>query len=170
MTTQIADICIRRMKLDDLDEVQQLFAKQVEMTDDRLSELKVSSKQHAWEMRRLRQQWLSEQRYLAFVATRLDDRGFEHVLAYAAAVVEQQAHIFKVETLASLGELWVEPAYRRRGIGRALLKAVQDASMDIGIPFVNVHLAGQNPAAKVFFETLGYQVSGLEMRYQNRHS
>lgn len=169
MTTKIADICIRRMKLDDLDEVQALFAKQIDGTDDLMSALRISAKQHAWEMRRLRQQWLSEQRYQAFVATIKDAQGREHILGYAAAVVEQQAHIFKVESLASLGELWVEPAHRRRGIGRALVSAVQEACLDLGIPFVNVHLSGANQAVQAFFVKLGYHLSAVEMRHQNSY-
>jgi len=163
MTVRYEDVVIRHLRLDDLEAIQALYARQTASSDDALSALRVTPKQHAWEMYRLRQQWIAEQRYIAYVACAPGEEG-EHWLGYGAATLEYQAHLFKVEAVASLGELWVEPEYRRHGIGRALVSSILEAVTAHGISWVSVHLAGNAQEALPFFDKMQFRVGATELR------
>ena len=58
------EITIRRMHIEELDAIQDLYAQQSAADADPLAKLRVNPKQHAWEMKRIRQQWLAAQKYL----------------------------------------------------------------------------------------------------------
>ncbi|MCL2325665.1 MAG: GNAT family N-acetyltransferase [Proteobacteria bacterium] len=163
MTVRYEDVVIRRLRLDDLEAIQALHARQAAASDDAFSELRVTPRQHAWEMYRLRQSWIADQRYIAYVACAPGEEG-ELLLGYGAAVIEYQAHLFKVEVTASLGELWVEPEHRRHGVGRALVSSILEAVAARGITWVSVHLAGNAQEALPFFDKLQFRVGATELR------
>lgn len=152
------EVIIRRMHIEELDAIQALYAQQVKADTDPLTQLRVNDKQHAWEMKRVRQQWLASRKYLPYVAV-LD----ETIVGYAAATIEHQAHLFEIETVANLGELWVLPEYRRRGIGRALIEELLHGIDDYGISWVCVHLPCDK-ALQAFFAPFGFQMRTCEMQ------
>jgi ribosomal protein S18 acetylase RimI-like enzyme len=55
----------------------------------------------------------------------------------------------------------VDPDTRGRGIGRALMAAVESALGDVGCPKVNVVVRGDNTTALGFYEALGYAVDDV---------
>ena len=156
---------VRRMHIDDLDEIQNLYAHQITADKDPLSKLRITPKQHQWEMRRIRQQWLTEQRYLAFVATvREDESQPEKFIGYIAALVEHQARLFDVETIASIGELWVLEEFRNRGVGQALTASLLDMIDQLGIEWVTINVAQDNQEVMDFFKKSGFSLCAVEMR------
>ncbi len=52
----------------------------------------------------------------------------------------------------------VEPAHRKRGIGRALMRAVEDGLRRMGCPKLNLQVRASNPTAVRFYERLGYTI------------
>lgn len=159
------DITIRRMNMDDLNDIQALYAYQVEHDDNPLTALRISSKQHAWEMRRLRQQLMTEQRYIAYVAIQNGDENTDHkMVGYVAAILEQQAHLFDVDTVASIEELWVLEDCRNRGIGRALLEELLNDVYQTGIDWVTVHMPIEANDAQEFFKQFGFKQKNVEMQ------
>ena len=56
---------------------------------------------------------------------------------------------------ASIEDLYVRPEARRRGVGRALLEAVDERCATRGISYVEVQV--EDEAAKNFYATLGYE-------------
>ena len=52
--------------------------------------------------------------------------------------------------------LAVKPAYRRFGVGRALMAEVERVLREAGCPKINVQIRGTNHAAAGFYEALGY--------------
>lgn len=158
-------VTIRRMNIEDLDAIQSLYALQTESDDNPLTSLRISARQHAWEMRRLRQQLLTEQKYLAFVATLENEQTHEEsMIGYIAAILEQQAHLFKIDTVASIGELWVVEEYRGRGIGEALFEELTRAIHFNGIEWITVHMPASAHEALAFFEKLGFEQKNLELQ------
>ena len=168
MTTQNSNqtITIRRMHIDDLDLIQQLYAEQESHNSDPITKIRINPRQHAWEMRRIRQKLLTEQRYLACVATIEDEVGHEKLIGYIAAIIEPQARIFAVETTASIGELWVLPDYRRRGIGKALTTELLDMINQLGIQWITVQLDFANEEVQAFFKNSGFTPAAIELRLQ----
>ena len=52
----------------------------------------------------------------------------------------------------------VHPDDRRRGIGSALMKRVEEALFEIGCPKLNLQIRADNVQVQSFYESLGYEV------------
>jgi ribosomal protein S18 acetylase RimI-like enzyme len=52
----------------------------------------------------------------------------------------------------------VKPARRRRGIGAALMKRVEEGLAAAGCPKLNLQVRGENETAVAFYERLGYDI------------
>jgi predicted N-acetyltransferase YhbS len=59
-----------------------------------------------------------------------------------------------------LGRLAVLPSHRRRGIGRALVAAVEEKARRMGARRVTLGVRVQLPGNRALFESLGYRVDG----------
>lgn len=64
------------------------------------------------------------------------------------------------EHVADLG-LMVAQGYRRRGIGRALMRAAEDWARNGGVRKIELHVFPHNIAALALYESLGYEREGL---------
>jgi len=58
---------------------------------------------------------------------------------------------------AELTELIVNPAYRRRGVGRALVGKIEQQAREQGAAALHINAAEHNHTAQTFYQTLGYQ-------------
>lgn len=156
-------VFIRRLKIDDLEHIQKFCFEQVSHNNDPLTQLRISERQYAWEMKRLRQEWLVQQRYIAYVAV---EKKMDHetILGYGAALITHQPHFFSIETIATLGELWVAPEYRGHGIGKNIVNAIVDTLKECGITWFSLHLAGKEREAEAFFLKLGFSNEAMELR------
>lgn len=158
-----ADITIRHLRVDDLNAIQALYAQQVDSDDNPLTRIDVNPKAHAWEMRRLRQQLMVEQRYLVFVAAASEPAG-ERIVGYAGAILTEQARLFAVDMVATVSELWVLPEYRHRGIGRALVEELFTEIDNHGISWVTVQFPEKAAETRDFFKKLGFEQKTVEMQ------
>jgi ribosomal protein S18 acetylase RimI-like enzyme len=64
---------------------------------------------------------------------------------------------------AVIENLAVAAAYRRRGIGRALMQVADDWALAKGIEQVELHVYEFNEGARAFYEALGYQTASRNM-------
>ncbi len=53
--------------------------------------------------------------------------------------------------------LWVDPARRGRGIGRALMEALEDAARDLGLPDLQLATGDRQPEAVALYEATGWE-------------
>jgi len=157
------DVIIRRLRLDDLDAIQAFSCKQLAQSGDPFNALRVSERQYAWEMKRLRQSWLAEQRYFAYVALE-NDKPNAKILGYGAALISNQAHFFSVETIASLSELWVDPDFRCHGIGSTIVREILNDIKKCGIDWCTTHLGGNERLSAGFFQKCGFDEAACELR------
>lgn len=157
------DITIRRIRIDDLDAIQHFCYAQNTASEDPFNKLRISERQYAWEMKRIRQDLLAQQRYIAWVAE-LECDGSTKCIGYGAAIVSPHAHFFEIEMVASLGELWVDPEYRNCGVGTQLVNKIVENLNAIGIDWITVQLGGNECATTSFFEKLGFSSGSIEMR------
>ncbi len=67
--------------------------------------------------------------------------------------------------LASIEDLYVMPEERRRGVGRALLEAVEDRCIARGVSYVEAQVEDKDAAA--FYTALGYELEA-EVRIFSR--
>jgi ribosomal protein S18 acetylase RimI-like enzyme len=68
------------------------------------------------------------------------------------------------ERQAEVKHVRVHPAVRRRGIGRALMSAVEDAASALGYERLHLDTASNQPEAVAFYRSLGYEEVGRETR------
>jgi len=68
---------------------------------------------------------------------------------------------------AHLVLLAVQPAQRRRGIGRRLLEWLLESALTAGMASVHLELRADNEAARRFYRTLGFSETVLMPRYYN---
>jgi ribosomal-protein-alanine acetyltransferase len=84
------------------------------------------------------------------------------VLGYALLRIRgRQAHL---ESLA------VDPPARRLGIGRALLKAAEQAVLERGALHMRLEIREDNPAAFALYRDLGYRQHGTWLEYYEDQS
>ncbi|MBQ9395466.1 MAG: GNAT family N-acetyltransferase [Proteobacteria bacterium] len=158
-----SDITIRHLRVDDLNEIQGLYALQVDSDDNPLTRIDVNPKAHAWEMRRLRQQLIVEQRYIVYVAVASEPTG-ERIVGYAGAILTEQARLFAVDLVATVSELWVLPEYRHRGIGRGLIEELFTEIDNHGISWVTVQFPEKATDTREFFKKFGFEQKTVEMQ------
>jgi ribosomal protein S18 acetylase RimI-like enzyme len=85
------------------------------------------------------------------------------LLGYAYATLEPRNWNDLLDAAGKLNDIFVDPAARRRGVGRALCRAALAELAARGAPRVVLMSAWRNPDAHVFFESLGFRRTMLEM-------
>lgn len=55
-----------------------------------------------------------------------------------------------------VGPVFTRPEARRRGVGEALISAIQTWAGDTRVPVVEISVAADDPAGQAFLESLGY--------------
>jgi ribosomal protein S18 acetylase RimI-like enzyme len=87
--------------------------------------------------------------------------------AKAAGVIAGFAIMRYAEDAAHLNLLAVNPAYRRRGVGRALIRWLEDTALTAGTFIIGLELRATNSTAYQFYSALGYrELSRVEGYYQ----
>jgi GNAT superfamily N-acetyltransferase len=59
-----------------------------------------------------------------------------------------------------VGGMWVEPAWRRRGVGRALLEQVFDWARELGLSRLRLWAPAHRPAALALYGRAGFRETG----------
>ena len=63
--------------------------------------------------------------------------------------------------------MWVDPAYRRAGVGKALVDAVVDWNRLLGMREIALMVTSVNSGAIAFYERLGFAKTGVTQQYPN---
>ena len=71
--------------------------------------------------------------------------------------LRQGSPTFLPKTWASVDDVFVEPEYRNRGMGRALLKSVQSWAQERGADGISLQVAAANSRGRKFYEDLGFR-------------
>ena len=85
------------------------------------------------------------------------------ITGYAYGTLEPRNWNDLLDACGKLDDLYVDPAARRHGVGRALATEMLGALRARGAPRVVLLSAWQNPGAHAFFEALGFRRTMLEM-------
>lgn len=65
-------------------------------------------------------------------------------------------------------DLWIDPPQQRKGLGSALLAAMENEIVAAGLEAARLQTHARNTAAVAFFEKHGYSVSWLSVDYSPR--
>jgi GNAT superfamily N-acetyltransferase len=72
--------------------------------------------------------------------------------------------VFFRQRYGVLDGLAVDPAWRRRGIGKLLTRAVETWALDLGAPWVELNVYEFNAEARNFYESQGYLPLSTKLR------
>ena len=67
-----------------------------------------------------------------------------------------------------IGNIAVAPEHRRRGLGRALLRAQKARAAEQGLRFLTLEVRAGNTAARRLYESEGFETAGLRRDYYER--
>ena len=90
-----------------------------------------------------------------------EDEG--RIVGYTYATLEDRNWNDLLDACGKLNDVYVDPAARRAGAGRALVTETLAQLRARGAPRVVLLSAWQNPDAHAFFEALGFRRTMLEM-------
>lgn len=108
---------------------------------------------------------LGRKRALILVAEEKRGKGAAKpvIIGYAYGTLESRNWNDLLDACGKLNDLYVDPAARRQGTGRALVNAMLEALRARGAPRVVLLSAWRNPDAHAFFEAMGFRRTMLEM-------
>jgi GNAT superfamily N-acetyltransferase len=84
-------------------------------------------------------------------------RNARAVMAYVDQAIAGCVFYAAVGAYVDLFRLAVLPAYRRRGVGRALVEAVESGALGLGITRVRLGVRVALPRNRAYYERLGYR-------------
>jgi len=87
----------------------------------------------------------------------------EAIVGLVAGLLEPDVH-GAAERGARLVSMWVDPAYRRRGLGRRLAGAVCDWANAIGADRLSLWVARGNAPAVALYRRMGFEPTGRQQR------
>ncbi len=88
----------------------------------------------------------------------------EPVLAgFLIGTVEKSIPIYRLREFGFIHDVWVQPAFRRHGIAKALTLAAIERFRAMGVEQVRLETARANGSARRVFESCGFRVATEEM-------
>ena len=85
------------------------------------------------------------------------------IIGFVYAVVERDLPIYLHEEFAVVREWWVEPAFRRRGAGKALIDLAINELAGVGICQLRVRTASGDADARALLGRCGFRAGTCEM-------
>ena len=92
-----------------------------------------------------------------------DEAGGGKIVGYVYATLEARNWNDLLDACGKINDILVDPTARRAGAGRALMTAMLSELRGRGVPRVVLMTAWRNPDAHLFFESLGFRRTMLEM-------
>lgn len=81
----------------------------------------------------------------------------DRTVGFISGELRQGSPTFLPKTWASVDDVFVEPEYRSRGMGRALLQSVQAWAQERGADGISLQVAAANARGRKFYEDLGFR-------------
>jgi len=81
----------------------------------------------------------------------------DRTVGFISGELRQGSPTFLPKTWASVDDVFVEPEYRNRGVGRALLQSVQSWAQERGADGISLQVAAANARGRKFYEDLGFR-------------
>ena len=85
------------------------------------------------------------------------------IIGFVYATIEQDLPIYLHEEFAVIREWWVEPGFRNRGAGRALIDLLIKELAGVGVCQLRVRTAAGDPDARALLGRCGFRAGTCEM-------
>jgi GNAT superfamily N-acetyltransferase len=107
---------------------------------------------------------LLERRDDPYTQTFVAEVGGQVVAYILGAIIEMQPDLFEYADSGFIADVFVDPAYRRRGIARQLVETLTAWFAERGVFLVEWQVAAKNPDAVRFWESVGGQALTIRMQ------
>ena len=81
----------------------------------------------------------------------------DRTVGFISGELRQGSPTFRPKTWASVDDVFVEPEYRNRGMGRALLQSAKFWAQEKGADGISLQVAAANSRGRKFYEELGFR-------------
>ena len=81
----------------------------------------------------------------------------DRTVGFISGELRQGSPTFLPKTWASVDDVFVEPEYRNRGMGRALIQSVQSWAKERDADGISLQVAAANSRGRKFYEDLGFR-------------
>ena len=78
-------------------------------------------------------------------------------VGFISGELREGSPTFRQRTWASVDDVFVEPDYRNRGMGRVLLKSVEEWAKERGADGISLQVAAANGRGRKFYGELGFR-------------
>ena len=90
------------------------------------------------------------------------------IIGFVIGLVYKPSKIQKIEVKRSwirgdIAELYIEKAYRKKGVGKILIKKVEEYLIKNKCEYINISVLAPNKSARMFYEKVGYYDRTLEL-------
>jgi ribosomal protein S18 acetylase RimI-like enzyme len=144
---------IRRPTKDDVAEMLRLWREMMDFHadwDDRFRPKPSPEAEQAW-AKYLRDDIWDSDRWCVLVAEEEDSK----LVGQIAGGLREPAPVFEPESYGYITDIVVDPDARRRGIGRALFRALEDWFREQGATHLELRVLASNPASQAFWRAMG---------------
>lgn len=125
------------------------------------------SSTHAKESRLSDKEWMSRtERWNgndAILYLALDDEDVNNACGIVACYVEEDGGVPRGHVIS----MWVDPAFRRAGVGRLLIEALRKWAESEGLRELKLMVTSVNEGAIEFYRRMGFRMSGKTGPYPN---
>lgn len=101
--------------------------------------------------------WLGQEERVLLVVGGGPDDAPDALLGYALGLVSQWPPLFKKTRVGEVQEVYVDPAARGRGLGRALLNVLTEVLLARGVEVLRAPVASGDANSLARFESQGYR-------------
>jgi GNAT superfamily N-acetyltransferase len=90
------------------------------------------------------------------------------LVAFLVGTIDGLPPIYRLSEYGFIRDFWVEQNWRRKGIGRQILRAAITQFKALGVEQVRLETAAGNESARAFFASCGFRASATEMLIETR--
>lgn len=156
----VDDILIRPARVEDTDAVAALWQRLVDYHRQLDSDLPPATSDGPQRYARSLAERIGDTHTRTYVAEK-DGRLVGYVLG---VMVDFAPEMFQQEPSGFLADIFVDEAYRRAGVGRALVHRLAEWFRSNGVTYFEWHVAARNPEGVRFWKALGGREVMLRMR------
>jgi ribosomal protein S18 acetylase RimI-like enzyme len=132
---------------------------------------KICALHESWDYARFSFILHPEQRYERFLNRLItDERSVflvaedeEQLIGFLIATVESEIPIYRLKEFAFIHDIWVNPEYRQKGIGRDMVTQAIEYFYQMGVEQIRLDTAAINEPARRLFASCGFRISVIEM-------
>ncbi|MFN8411957.1 MAG: GNAT family N-acetyltransferase [Anaerolineales bacterium] len=81
----------------------------------------------------------------------------------AVGLIWLRANVDRPTKSGFIFELWIDDRFRGKGYGKQAMVLIEEKARELGLKSIGLHVFASNQVARSLYETVGYEVSSMNM-------